>query len=106
MLKRYLFWIIGGLAAGFISYFVLFPQVWYCQRVGYSDFKALNSHFYVSPKSSPKHHRYAQKVVADAEKRIHNFWGGRQGKPTIIVCYDPHEYAKYCHSDEGAGCSI
>lgn len=106
MYKRYLFWIIGGLAAVIVSYFVLFPQVWYCQWVAYSDFKALHSRFYISPKSSPKHHRYAQKVVTEAEKRIQDFWGSRQGKPTIIVCYDPHEYANYCHSDEGAGCSI
>jgi hypothetical protein len=106
LLHRFILWILGVSIALGASYFVLFPQVWYCRWIGFSDFKPLNNRFYVSPQSSPKHQQEAQKAIFEAQKRVQKLWGGRIGQPTIILCETPTEYASYCHSDEGAGCSI
>ncbi len=105
-LRRLFLWICMGSMALVASYFVLFPQVWHCQWIGFSDFKPLNNRFYVSPSSSLKHQKEAQKAITEAQGRVQKLWGERVGTPTIIVCEKAYEYAQFCHSDEGAGCSI
>ena len=105
-LRQISYWLIFAVVIINVSYFILFPQVWYCQWVGFSDFKLIRERFYVSPQSSFKHHQYAQKVIVEAQNRVQQLWGGRIGQPTIILCETAAEYSRYCHSDEGAGCSI
>ncbi|MCU0338372.1 MAG: hypothetical protein MUE30_00685 [Spirosomaceae bacterium] len=89
-----------------VSYFVLFPQVWHCEWVGYSSFREIAPRFFVSPDTPPIHQQKATRAIVEAEARVCHFWGKRVGKPTVILCHTTAQYERYCHSDEGAGCSI
>lgn len=60
----------------------------------------------MSPDTKPAQQQKAMKAITEAEARIRGFWGKRTGTPTIIVCHTTDQYHRYCHSDEGAGCSI
>ena len=44
--------------------------------------------------------------IKKARSRVAAFWGKPVGDATLILCSNPDEYQKYCHSSEGAGCSL
>jgi hypothetical protein len=105
-LRRLFLWILMGCVAFVVSYFVLFPHVFRCLSIPYSDFKRPAEQLYVSPDVSLKLQKNAEAVIRDAQRRIHTFWGSRVGNPTIILCRRADQYQRYCNSGEGAGCSI
>lgn len=105
-LRQILFWIFMTSVALVISYYVLFPHLWHCQWIGYSDFKKVRPNFYISPTTSPKHLQKANQSIQEAHKRIAELWGKPVGDATIILCESIEQYHRYCNSDEGAGCSI
>ncbi len=45
-------------------------------------------------------------MISIAAARNQMFWGKKLGKANIIMCATDEEYEKFCHSGEGAGCSI
>ncbi|WP_028663591.1 hypothetical protein [Runella zeae] len=104
--RHLIFYSIGGLMAVVISYFVLFPHVWRCQWIEFSDFKKITSTFYISPDTPPKNLQKAQSAMADAHKRISRLWGTPQQRATFILCENTEQYRHYCNSTEGAGCSL
>lgn len=105
-LRRLFLWILMGSVAFVVSYFVLFPHVFHCFAVQYSDFSLSSERLYVSPELSPRVQGHANALIEEAQKRIETFWGGRVGNPTIILCQRADQYRRYCNSGEGAGCSI
>lgn len=105
-LRRLFLWILLGSVAFVVSYFVLFPHVFRCLSIRYSDFRLAAEHLYVSPELSPRVQTHANKLIQESRKRIETFWGSRVGKPTIILCQRTDQYRQYCNSGDGAGCSI
>ncbi len=105
-LRRYFLWIPVVSFALVASYFVLFPHVFRCLFIRYSDFRPAAQQLYVSPDVSPKLQVHTEDLIIKAQKRIQRFWGSRVGKPTIILCQRTNQYSQYCNSSEGAGCSI
>lgn len=88
------------------SYYIIYPHVFRCQTIRYSDFYKLGKKTWVSPHIMPDNSHRIQYLINAANKRNQNFWGKIEGKATIILCATPEEYERFCHSDEGAGCSI
>ncbi|MEZ4905571.1 MAG: hypothetical protein R2822_29320 [Spirosomataceae bacterium] len=99
-------WIFVGSCALIISYYVLFPHVWHCQWIDFSDFKKINPRLYISTKIPQKYVHQADILVKEARHSIEQLWGESQGRGTVIICSTSEEYERYCHSSEGAGCSI
>jgi hypothetical protein len=88
------------------SLFFLYPQLFYCELIGFSSFRPGATNTYFSPEIKPKHFRLLQAVVSRAEARVDSFYSGKESRPVIIICSSPQEYQKYCSSTEGAGCSL
>jgi len=105
-LHRLILWVFMGGLALVISYFVLFPQVWYCQWIDFSGFKKVNQHLYISAKTPQRHLDKTNESIKEARQRITRLWGVPQGNAVVILCESTEEYYQYCHSSEGAGCSI
>ena len=103
---RYFSYFLGLLLATAFGYFFLFPQVWYCQWVGYSDFKQIDNGLYISPEIPVQQRVVALQNIDIAQKRIAQFWGKQEGKAALILCNNGTEYQHFCNSNEGAGCSI
>lgn len=105
-LRQLLLWIFMTSVALVVSYYVLFPHLWYCQWIDYSDFKKVKSNLYISPTTSSKHLQRINLSIEEAHKRIGDLWGKSVGDATFILCESTEQYHRYCNSDEGAGCSI
>ena len=105
-LRRLFLWFLMGFSAALISYYVLFPHIWHCQWIAYSDFKKISPNLYVSPETSAKHRQSVHQAVAEAHIRIAELWGKPAGNATFILCENTEEYRRYCNSGDGAGCSI
>lgn len=105
-LRQILLWIFVITVALVVSYYVLFPHLWHCQWVGYSDFKKVKPNLYISPSTSPQHLQKATWSIEKAHRRIAELWGKPIGDAIIILCESTEQYHRYCNSDEGAGCSI
>ena len=89
-----------------VSYYFLYSHIFYCQVVAFSDFEEVNQKLYVSAEINSAQRQRMYGVIQEARQRIGTFWGKAVGKATIILCSNPVEYQKYCHSNEGAGCSL
>ncbi len=61
---------------------------------------------YVSAGIPPAQRDLMFGTIRRSQQRIRGFWGNIQGKATLILCSNAAEYQKYCHSNEGAGCSL
>lgn len=99
-------YLMVGLLLSFISYYVLYSHIFYCQTIGFSTFEKVNKKLYVSPGIAPGHREQMYATILRARQRVAAFWGTATGEATIILCSSPEEYQKYCHSSEGAGCSL
>ncbi len=89
-----------------VSYYFLYSHVFYCQMIAYSSFEKVNPKLYVSGGIDAGQRQRMYEAIGKARKRIVTFWGKSVGDATLILCNDPAEYQKYCHSREGAGCSL
>ncbi|GGM98775.1 hypothetical protein GCM10010967_35830 [Dyadobacter beijingensis] len=98
------------LLTGFIilvgSLFFLFPQVFYCELIAFSNFKSTDKKVYFSPDINPNKYKSLKNTIALAGARVDSFYQGQKSSPKIIICHTPQQYQKYCSSTEGAGCSI
>lgn len=95
-----------GLGVGIGSFIFLFPQLFSCATVRFSDFTAVSDKLYISPTIKSYHLKRIQRMILRSEKRVGAFYSGKISQPVIIVCSNPEEYRKYCSSSEGAGCSL
>lgn len=89
-----------------IGYIVLFPQVWRCQTVRWSGFRALSGQVFVSEGTTKKQEEALLKHVATARQRLKAFWGSQIGDCPIIFCHNLEDYHRYCNAPEAAGCSL
>ncbi|MFN8348229.1 MAG: hypothetical protein U0X91_24720 [Spirosomataceae bacterium] len=105
-IRRFSSWFLLVILAIIISYYVLFPHIWRCQWIAYSDFKKVTPTLYISPELSAKHLQSARRAMAEARRRIAKLWGTPAGEAIFILCEHTEEYRRYCNSGEGAGCSI
>lgn len=90
---------------------LLYPALTRCLFISYSsDFQPINTTtgpIFVS-RSAPFRQR-AQLLQNNrlANERIRQFWGGQQGRATLIYCHSAEQYADYCGGGaESAGCSL
>ncbi|MBB5285362.1 hypothetical protein HNQ92_003519 [Rhabdobacter roseus] len=98
--------LLVGLLVTVVGYFFIFPHLFYCQTIRFSDFEKINPTLYVSP-GLPKAQRVPiYRAIHESRQRVASLWGAPVGQPTLILCSSPQEYEKYCHSREGAGCSL
>ncbi|MEO6283088.1 MAG: hypothetical protein ABIN80_03985 [Dyadobacter sp.] len=95
-----------GLFVLTVSLFFLYPQLFYCELIGFSSFRSEAGTIYFSPDVNPVYDVALKRVVRQAETRVDSFYSGKKSKPIIIICSNPQEYQKYCSSTEGAGCSL
>jgi hypothetical protein len=90
------------LAMGYLFY----SHVFYCELVRFSSFIRIDEKLYVSREIQEEQYENILAIREQAELRIADFWGKKKASPVIIVCAEAGEYEKYCHSTEGAGCSL
>ena len=95
-----------GLFVLIISFIFLYPQLFSCEFIRFSEFRELQQHVFVSPDIKSSQFKKIKKVIQNAEIRIDSFYSGKKSKPDIIICSNPEQYQKYCNSTEGAGCSL
>ncbi len=91
---------------GLGSFIFLFPQLYNCTTIRFSDFTPVTEKLFISPTFKTNHQKVLQRIIKRAERRVELFYSGKISQPTIIVCTDPSEYRRYCNSTEGAGCSL
>lgn len=88
------------------SLFFLYPQIFYCELIAFSNFKSTDKKVYFSPDIKSNKYKELKSIIAEAEARVDSFYQGKKSSPKIIICQTPQQYQKYCSSTEGAGCSI
>ena len=98
--------LVTGIFVAVVSYYFLYSHIFYCQTVAFSDFEEVNHKLFVSAGTDVVQRQRMYEAVKQARQRISDFWGKPKGEATIILCSNPDEYQKYCHSNEGAGCSL
>lgn len=98
--------LLVGLVFVIPGYFFLYPQIFHCEIIGFSDFEKISGNTYASPDLDVKQRSHISYVIKKAEARIDSFWLGKQAAPKLILCGNQQEYEKYCQSKEGAGCSL
>lgn len=105
ILKAGKFLVIGVLlVVGSIVY--LYPQLFYCETIGWSSFQKLSPRVFVSPEINKRYYPLIAKFLLRAEARVDSFYGEKVERPKLIVCSNQDQYKKYCNSLEGAGCSL
>jgi hypothetical protein len=87
------------------SLFFLYPQIFYCELIQFSGFQE-SGQVYFSPEVKPASYKKLRTIINQSGARIDSFYSGRKSSPKIIICSNPQQYAKYCSSTEGAGCSV
>ncbi|MPR34665.1 hypothetical protein [Salmonirosea aquatica] len=95
-----------GILLAVTSYFFLYSHIFYCQTIAYSDFEKVSENLYVSDGIDQSQRQQMYASIRKARSRVVAFWGKSMGEATLILCSNPDEYQKYCHSSEGAGCSL
>ncbi|WP_254411846.1 hypothetical protein [Dyadobacter diqingensis] len=98
--------LLVGLVFVIPGYFFLYPQVFYCQVIDFSNFEKIKTNIYASPDLDARQRVHMIRVIKKAEARVDSFWSGKQASPKVILCGTSEEYEKYCQSTEGAGCSL
>ncbi|AFK03658.1 hypothetical protein Emtol_2522 [Emticicia oligotrophica DSM 17448] len=83
-----------------------FPQFFRCFFVEYDGFKEIRPHIFVESKTTKKQQDSLLRFVLQAEKRLVDFWGRKDGEAKILFCNTPQTYQKYAKTTEGAGFSI
>lgn len=86
--------------------YIQYKHILFCEFIRFSSFYKLHENVYVSPGIPMEHKRRILIMLQSAEYRIRDFWRERRGNARVIICSNPEEYQKYCHSKEGAGCSL
>lgn len=86
--------------------FSQYRHILFCELVPYSSFHKLSDNIYVSPHIPTEHYFRIKLMLHVADRRISRFWGEKKGNARIIICSQAREYEKYCHSRDGAGCSL
>lgn len=104
--RKALKYLLLGLVFTISGYYVLYSHVFYCQTISFSTFTKVNKKLYVSEGIADNQRVRMYRSIVRAQQRVKSFWGGLVGNATIILCSSPDEYQKYCHSNEGAGCSL
>lgn len=87
-------------------FYLQYRHLFHCETISLSRFTEIAPDVYVSDKIPDDQFQPILRTIKSSQRRIVDFWGAQQGKPTIIVCATPTEYQKYCLSREGAGCSL
>lgn len=95
-----------GLFVAVTSYYFLYSHIFYCQTISFSDFQKVDARLYVSAGIDKVQRQQMDASITKARRRVADFWGKARGNATLILCSNPDEYQKYCHSSEGAGCSL
>jgi hypothetical protein len=108
-MRRYLR-LLPGLFILPLAVLVALPQLWRCQRIDQSDeFVRLTVgpvEVFVSRDTPPALARQLRADIARAQGRIRSFWGGQQGRATLIYCPSAEQYGRYSAGGEGAGASL
>lgn len=89
-----------------ISLCLQYNHIIFCEAIGLSSFKEIEAGVFVSEEIPVENHAFISETLSKARERVAGFWGKKTGDAVIIVCATPGEYEKYCHSREGAGCSL
>ena len=97
--------IIGALVI-IVSFIFLYPQLFSCEVIRFSEFNEQSENIFISPEIKPAQFKQIKKIVANSQMRVDSFYSGRASNPKIIICSNPEQYEKYCNSTEGAGCSL
>jgi len=105
-LRKVTRFLLTGLIILLGSLFFLYPQIFYCELIAFSNFKSSDKKVYFSPDINRNKYKTLQSTIALAEARVDSFYRGKKSDPKIIICQTPQQYQKYCSSTEGAGCSI
>ncbi|HEV7347875.1 hypothetical protein [Telluribacter sp.] len=109
-MKSWLFkagrWIGAGMLAVLVGYYSIYPHIFHCQTIQFSDFEQINEKLYVSPAITASQRQQMYRTIARSRRRVARFWGTSVGEATFILCSSPAQYQKYCHSSQGAGCSL
>ncbi len=105
-MTKVLKFLLTGIFVAVASYFFLYSHLFYCQTIAFSSFEKVHERLYVSPHINTVQRQHMDAAVNEARQRIEAFWGKSVGQATLILCSNPEEYQKYCHSSEGAGCSL
>jgi hypothetical protein len=90
--------------AGSIAF--LYPQIFFCHLISFSDFSSEERSIYFSPEIKQVHFPILKVLIAKSEARVDSFYSGKKSNPVFIICSNAGQYEKYCSSTEGAGCSI
>jgi len=98
--------LLAGIVFTLSVYYVIYSHVFYCQTVSFSNLTKVNKKLYVSEGIVDNQRIRMYRSIVRAQQRVRSFWGDLVGNATIILCSSPEEYQKYCHSNEGAGCSL
>jgi hypothetical protein len=98
--------LLTGFVVLAVSVAFLYPQLFYCQIVSFSDFSSEKGSVYFSPEIKRVHFSILKNLIAKSEARVDSFYSGRKSDPVFIICSNIEQYEKYCRSTEGAGCSI
>ncbi len=86
--------------------YLQYSHIIYCETIGLSSFKEIEKGVFVSGEIPAENHVHISETLSRARERIAGFWGEKKGEAIVIVCGTGAEYEKYCHSREGAGCSL
>jgi hypothetical protein len=95
-----------GLFVSISGYYVLYSHLFYCQTIAFSSFDKVNKRLYISDGIDKIQRQQMLGSIRRSRQRVAAFWGKSVGDATLILCSSPDEYQKYCHSNEGAGCSL
>lgn len=90
----------------FVALYLQYSHIVFCETIGLSAFKKIEAGVYVSKEIPPENHAFIGETLSSARERVAGFWGEKTGDAVVIVCATPGEYERYCHSREGAGCSL
>ncbi len=88
------------------AFYLQYGHIIYCETIGLSSFKEIEKGVFVSTEIPAENHTFVSETLSRARERITGFWGEKKGEAVVIVCGTSAEYEKYCHSREGAGCSL
>lgn len=89
-----------------VALYLQYSHIIYCETIGLSSFKEIEAGVFVSREIPAGNHAFISETLSKARERVIGFWGEKKGDAVIIVCATPGEYERYCHSREGAGCSL
>lgn len=86
--------------------FQQYSHVLYCETIGLTSFQQIAPNTYASGHIAKDDHPRIREMLGNASARVSDFWGGKKSRARLIICATPREYERYCHSSDGAGCSL